>query len=172
MKRLVLITGIVLLVAAISGLSGPLQSAMGQDQVTAQEVKQKVQEAAQYLSEKGEEALPEFCDPNGRWAWKGTYVFVNDFDGNILGHSNPPSHVGKNIMGLKDVKGNMYAAEFVLIAKSDKGSGWLEYWWPKPGEQEPSLKAVYIMRVPGKDWLAGAGIYDVSKEEAMKAAGD
>ena len=74
-------------------------------------------------------------------------------------------------MGLKDVKGNMFAAEFVSIAK-EKGKGWSEYWWPKPGEKTASLKASYIMRVPGQDMLVGAGVYDISKKDAIAIAGE
>jgi signal transduction histidine kinase len=126
------------------------------------------------LKAKCEEAarLQEFCDPRGKWAWKDSYVFVYDLTGKIIAHSNPPTLVGKNLIGLKDIKGNMFAAEFVSIAKSEKGKGWSEYWWPKAQAQEASLKVSYIVRVPGKDWFVGAGIYDVSKAEAIGITGE
>jgi len=34
------------------------------------------------------------------------------------------------------------------------------------------VKVSYIMKVDGKDWFVGAGIYDFTKEEAIKQAGD
>jgi hypothetical protein len=32
------------------------------------------------------------------------------------------------------------------IAK-EEGSGWVDYWFPKPGEEEPSLKTTYVLKV-------------------------
>ena len=98
------------------------------------------------------------------------YVFVYDLDGNILAHLNKKL-VGKNLMKVKDVKGTVFAAEFVSIATSDKGEGWCEYYWPKPGEKSASPKASFIKRVPGKDMLVGVGVYDFSLDDAKKATG-
>ncbi|MBC7360087.1 MAG: cache domain-containing protein [Desulfacinum sp.] len=138
-------------------------------EATPQEVVQKVTEAAQLVAEKGEAAFAEISDKNGRFVWKDSYCFAYDMTGTIVAHPIKPNLVGKNLMGMKDIKGKMFTAEFVSIAKSASGKGWSDYWWPKPGEKQPSLKVSYIMKVPGKDFFVGAGIYDVSKEEAEKA---
>ena len=134
------------------------------------ELKAKVEQASQFLAEKGQDGLPEFKGQENRWKSE-PYIFVYDLTGTIIGHAANPKLVGKNLMGLKDVKGNMFAAEFVGIAK-EKGKGWSEYWWPKPGEKKASLKVSYIMKVPGYDMLVGAGLYDVSKNEAIALAGE
>jgi hypothetical protein len=44
------------------------------------------------------------------------------------------------------------------IAKK-KGSGWLEYSWPKPDGSKPVPKRTFIMRVPGEDAYFGCGYY-------------
>ena len=51
--------------------------------------------------------------------------------------------------------------EMVDLAKA-KGEGWVEYMYPKPGGDydTPSRKVSYIVRVPGYEMFAGAGIYD------------
>jgi signal transduction histidine kinase len=49
--------------------------------------------------------------------------------------------------------------EMVDVAK-DKGEGWVEYMYPKPGEDAPSKKISYIYRVPGQNLFVGAGIYE------------
>jgi cytochrome c len=133
-------------------------------------LKSKVEKASQFLSENGKAGLSEFMGQDNQWKAK-PYIFVYDLSGTIIGHPANPKLVGKNLMGLKDIKGNMFAAEFVTIAK-DKGKGWSEYWWPKPGEKTASLKASYIMRVPGQDMLVGAGVYDISKKDAIAIAGE
>ena len=137
-------------------------------EATPQEIVQKVEEAATLIEEKGEAAFPVIRDPKGPFVWKDSYIFVYSLDGTIVAHLNPQLEQ-KNLIGIKDIKGNMFAAEFVAIAKSESGRGWSEYWWPKPGEKEASQKVSYIMKVQGKDFLVGAGVYDLSKEEAMKA---
>ena len=139
---------------------------------TAKEVKAKCQEAAKLLSEKGETVLPEF-NKRGIWDWKDSYVFVYNMKGDIIGHPLMPHLRNKSALGLKDAKGKLIGVDFLAIAKSKKGHGWTEYWWPKPDQKEPSLKISYIMKVPGKDMFVGAGFYGVkSAEEATKQAGD
>lgn len=140
------------------------------EQATPKEVVQKVQEAAKLVAEKGEAAFQIINDKNGPYMWKDTYCFVFDMGGTIVAHPEKPGLIGKNLMNTKDVKGKIFAAEFVSIAKSPEGKGWSDYYWPKPGEKEPSLKVSYIMKVPGKDYFVGAGIYDLTKEQAEKAA--
>lgn len=139
-------------------------------EITAKQMMIKCKEAARHLEEKGEAALPEFSDLASQWAVE-PYIFVYDLEGTIIAHGSNPKLVGKNLIGLKDVKGNMFAAEFVQIAK-EKGRGWSEYWWPKKDAKEASLKVSYILRVPGRNMFVGAGIYDITKAEAMAQAGE
>jgi len=43
-----------------------------------------------------------------------------------------------------------------------KGSGWVDYMWPKPGEKSPSKKVSYVKgaKMPtGEVVIVGAGIY-------------
>ena len=139
--------------------------------LTPQRVVDHVDKAVQLILDKGEaEAYPLLTDPKGEWVDGDLYVFIYNFNGDIVAHLNQKL-VGKNLMKVKDVKGNVFAAEFVRIAKSDKGEGWCEYWWPKPGSKEASPKASFIKRVPGKDTLVGVGVYDFSMDEAKKATG-
>ena len=91
-------------------------------------------------------------------------IFVNNFDGYIIGHINPKL-VGKTLLGLRDVKGNAFAAELQKIAKSKEGKGWSEYWWPRPDSDVAEQKVSYILRVPGKKIFVGTGIYGMGKED-------
>lgn len=138
---------------------------------TPQEVKAKVKEAAKLLQEKGDEGLKILNTKNNPFVWKDTYVFVYNLDGKMIAHPVAPHLLNKDMMAIKDVDGKLFTGEFLEIAKG-KGHGWSDYKWPKPGSREPSQKVSYIMKVPGKPWLVGAGIYDVSKAEAIKKAGD
>jgi cytochrome c len=145
--------------------------ALAQGKATPQEVKAKVTEAAKLLQEKGEEGLKILNEKSNPFVWKDTYVFVYNLDGKMIAHPVAPHLLNKDMMAIKDVNGKLFTGEFLEIAKG-KGHGWSDYMWPKPGSKKPSQKVSYIMKVPGKDWLVGAGIYDVTKEEAIKQAGD
>lgn len=88
------------------------------------------------------------------------YVFVGDLKRlTLLAHPiTPEKLVGPDLSGLKDIKGKDFFREFVQVAES-KGSGWVNYWWPKPGAAAPSLKSTYVERVPGMEAYMACGIY-------------
>ena len=139
--------------------------------ITPQRVVDHVDKAVQLILDKGEKAaFAELTDPKGKWVDGELYVFIYDLDGNIVAHLNEKL-VGKNLLKVKDIKGNNFAADFVRVAKSPKGEGWTEYWWPKPNEKNASPKASFIKRVPGKELLVGVGIYDMDLTEARKTTG-
>jgi len=63
-------------------------------------------------------------------------------NGITLMHSADPELETKNIIELKDANGKAFIREFAATAK--KGSGWVDYMWPKPGEKSPSKKVSYV----------------------------
>ena len=82
-------------------------------------------------------------------------------NGVILMHPANPELETKSILDLKDANGKAFMREFVETANT-KGSGWVEYMWPKPGEKTPSKKLSHIKRAKlptGETVLVGAGIY-------------
>jgi len=127
----------------------------------------KVKEAVQLINEKGlDAAIAVINRKDGGFAWKDSYVFVVDFQGKTIANPLFPNHVGMNQLGLTNKDGVMIFQEFIEIAKT-KGEGWLEYMWPKPEEmQKPkdqrvsSKKASYVLRVPGQDMFAVAGVHE------------
>lgn len=132
------------------------------DSATKEECVSKSKEAAKMINEKGlDAAVKEINDKNGRFVWKDTYVFLMGLDGQMLAHPMSPALVGQNMLDKTDKaeKGKYLFKEFVEVART-KGEGWVDYMWPKPGAQAPSKKISYIYRVPGKDLLVGAGIYE------------
>lgn len=155
MKKAFSALGVVLLAVCIA-------AAAFADSATRDECVAKSKEAAKMINEKGlDAAIKEINDKGGKFVWKDTYVFLMDLDGAMLAHPMSPALVGKNMLETTDKgeTGKFLFKEFVAVAK-DKGEGWVDYMWPKPGEQTPSKKISYIYRVPGKDLLVGAGIYE------------
>lgn len=141
------------------------------DKAQLAQMKEKVAEAAQYLSEQKEAGLPEFNDRGSKWG-REPYIFVWDMQGNCVAHPNNAKMIGKNMIGLTDVKGNKLIMDFIEKVRKD-GKGWTEYWWNKIGESKPSHKISYIMKVPGTNWLLGAGVYEeASLQDVIDMAGN
>ncbi|MCB1776004.1 MAG: cache domain-containing protein [Candidatus Competibacteraceae bacterium] len=148
--------------------------AMGPDNATAEEVVAKVHEAAKYLHDKGQAGFPDFNN-NARWVWKDSYVFVYSCrDNKMIAHPLRPDLVGKPILQMADDKGNLLFQKLCEASNKADG-GWVEYWWPKPGEAKASRKISYTQRTEVSfqpDVRVGAGIYDeaTSVEELNKLA--
>ncbi len=96
---------------------------------------------------------------------KKEYLWINDLQALCIMHPVKPELNGKDLSGLKDPRGVAIFAEFVAVCKS-KGSGFVNYMWPKPGEKDPVPKISYVKLYEPWGWVLGSGIYvdDVQKE--------
>jgi signal transduction histidine kinase len=126
----------------------------------ANEVKNLVEMAAASFKSKGKDHTIKLLNLiRGPFSSDELYVFAFDLKGTNLAHPTYKTVRGKPAWDLKDTKGKLIVQEMVKLAK-DPGSGWVEYWWKRHNETEPTLKRSYIMRVPGNDdVLVGAGYY-------------
>jgi signal transduction histidine kinase len=119
-----------------------------------------VNDAVKLVEQKGKDAFPELRKDK-KWNNGDVYIFIDRFDGLVLLNPPSPEIEGKNLIDWQDAKGKKIVREFVQLAKS-KGSGWVDYYWPKPGEQKPSKKMSYVKKAKlpsGEDIIVGAGMY-------------
>jgi cytochrome c len=130
------------------------------ESATSDEAIAKCMEAAKLIQEKGiDPAGKAIGDKSGAFVWKDSYVFLMDMDGKMLAHPIKPELTKQdNLLSVKDTDGKPLFVEFVDIA-NQKGKGWVDYMWPKPGQEKPAAKSTYIYRVPGTQYFVGAGIY-------------
>jgi cytochrome c len=118
----------------------------------------KCEAAAKLIKEKGLDAgKAEISKKDGSFVSPNTYVYLQKMDGTMEAHPFNPALIGKNLMDLKDINGKEFSKEFVKVAK-EAGSGWVEYVWPKPGEEKPSPKSSYVLKVDDNTFV-GAGYY-------------
>ena len=120
-----------------------------------------VEKAAALTESKGKTAFPEFKKKGSEWLKGEAHIFIADMNGTILMHSANPELETKSILDMKDANGKAFMREFIETAKT-KGSGWVDYMWPKPGEKSPSKKLSFIKRAKmpnGEMVVVGAGIY-------------
>ena len=125
--------------------------------------------AATFINEKGvDAAIKEISNKEGIFVSKNTYVYLLDLKGTLLAHPLNPQVIGKNLFEQKDTTGKLFVQEQIDIAKT-KGEGWTEYMYPTPEElkkptphkeKKSSKKFSYVYRVPGKDLLAVAGVFE------------
>jgi hypothetical protein len=119
-----------------------------------------VNRAATLIAEKGKEAFGRLRDRTGPFVFMDTYVFVDSADGTELVNPAQPSLEGKNLLGLRDVRGKAVVQDEIALAMKE-GSAWQEYYWYKPGSNAPARKATYVRKVQaGRDaYIVGSGIY-------------
>jgi len=117
------------------------------------------EKAEAFLQDKGKDyALKVFSVSKGPFIDRELYVFVCSMDGVMLAHPYRRDLVGQNVVALKDSKGKEIFQEFRKVAE-ERGSGWVDYWWSKPGEQGQFAKMTYIKRIPDQNLYVGVGYY-------------
>ena len=153
-----LVSTMALAATAAVGLAGAAWAQ--QDQATPEEVVAKVKQAADQLAREGNAGLDDFRSRDSEYVWKDSYVVVQDCEaGQVVAHPISPELEGRDITTLTDETGQTFAQELCEAAQQPQG-GWVEYMWPKPGEQEPSRKVSYAKAVAGTPYVVLAGVYD------------
>lgn len=96
------------------------------------------------------------------------YFFATALDG-VEQLSDRPELEGKNLLDMTDPDGKPVIRDMIRIAK-DKGEGYYEYRWTKPGSKDNSHhKLAYIKYFEGLDWFIGTGEYLADVENDLKA---
>lgn len=135
-------------------------------------IKEKVMAACNLIEKEGTKAFPKFKGKKSDFLFAGTYIWINDFNGVMLMHPIKPGMENSELLGLKDSNGKRFFVEMIDLCKS-KGSGWVDYMWPKPGEKERSLKVSFVQKAmcDGKPVVVGCGVYDMTPEDIKKIEG-
>jgi signal transduction histidine kinase len=120
-----------------------------------------VNDAVILIRQMGPKAFSILKDKTSEFVYKDTYIFVVDSAYTVLVDPPFPGEEGHNVRDYTDIKGKKFFLEFFKVA-NDKGSGWVDYAWPKPGKASPSSKSSYVRKVVvrGATYLVGTGIYN------------
>lgn len=164
------------LVQTRSGEKYIVGSGMYNDEMERAFVVDAVTNAVAEIERQGKSAFEHLRDPKGPYIFKDAYVFVDDPSGVELVNPAFPSLEGRNIIDVKDTDGKALVREMLDMVRT-RGSGWVEYMWPKPGESVSTRKSAYVSKAKlGDKWvLVGAGVYladapkAVAEEPTMKA---
>ncbi len=93
------------------------------------------------------------------------YVWINDMQPKMIMHPMKPEMNGQDIGEFKDPNGKRLFIEMVDVCK-EKGEGFVDYQWPKPGAAKPVPKISFVKLYKPWGWIMGSGIYvdDVAAE--------
>ena len=96
------------------------------------------------------------------------YFWINDLHPIMIMHPVQPQLNGTDLSTITDQNGVALYGEYLKLAKG-KESGYFEYMWPKPGENNASPKISYGRLFEPWGWILGSGIYvdDVKKDLAL-----
>jgi hypothetical protein len=127
-----------------------------------------VDSAAALIEKEGPGAFDALRDKSSQFVFLGTYIFVDTPEGIEVVNGGFPDVEGKNLFDYKDPNGKYLTRELVDTALN-KGSGWVDYLWPKPGEVKASKKHTYVKKAVygDKAYAVGAGAY--IKDESADA---
>ena len=137
--------------------------------VTRDELINKCIEAGQIVKSQGlDAAVKKIENLKGPFVWNNNvnYLFLMNLDGKMLAHPfKPELKKSATLVDYADVNGSLFFAEFVKVAKTKVGMGWVRYMWPIPGKTEPTQKYTFIYRIPETDYFIGSGLYVIRPNE-------
>ncbi len=88
------------------------------------------------------------------------YFWINDMLPRMVMHPIKPEMDGKDLRGDKDPNGKFLFVEFVNVVKaSTTAKGFMDYYWPKPGADQPVEKYSHVAGFEPWGWIVGTGVY-------------
>jgi signal transduction histidine kinase len=128
---------------------------------TADEAVAMVKKAGAFMDKNGrDKAIAAFNDPKGEFIKGDLYVFMfgmtGEQQGVALAHGQNAKMVNKNLMEL-NAGGVFPIKEFLKVANSPAGKGWVSYKWPNSISKNMEDKSTYVEKFG--DVLIGVGIY-------------
>lgn len=122
-----------------------------------EQAKEAVEKACSLIEKKGKASLRDiqklrYCGSN--------YVWIQDSDVKMVLHPIKRRLNGKSLKANKDEKGKHLFVEFDKVAKSNATGGWVDYVWPKPGDEKATPKVSFVKKCGGSlGWIAGSGVW-------------
>ena len=154
----------VLSLLAIAITLGTALPAAAQDQPNRRACAQATRPVAQALAERAaahlqragrEQAFKDFQDPAGGFLDGDLYVFVFDFEGNLVASGGFPHAVGQNLIHHHEPAPTNTRG--IIKVATEQGKGWFEYLWVNPCSRRRETKISYVIRVG--DLIVGVGAY-------------
>jgi methyl-accepting chemotaxis protein len=145
MKGNALLVGTFVLLGLLGTASPAFSQSSPPPSEKSREVEALVNKAAALIDSKGKAAFADFRLEDSEWFHGDTYLFVYDLKSNVLLYPAFPAREGTAVTG-QDANGKLFHDAIIQTAET-KGSGWVDYMFPKPGQTKPSQKWAYVKAV-------------------------
>jgi signal transduction histidine kinase len=147
-------------VEAPSGRYYIVGAGMYNDRMERAFVVDAVLNAAAEIEQRGAAAFPLLRDPAGPFIAKDAYIFVLDLAGTELFNPAFSGLEGRNVLQFTDTQGKYVLREMIELVRT-RGSGWVDYMWPKPGDSVSTRKSAYVSgaQLGGARVVVGCGVY-------------
>ena len=86
------------------------------------------------------------------------YFWIQDRALTMVMHPTSPDLEGTDLGGIEDPAGTRLFVAFDEVVAAD-GAGFVDYLWPKPGQDEPQPKTSYVSGFEPWQWIVGTGVY-------------
>ncbi|MCK6598634.1 MAG: cache domain-containing protein, partial [Bdellovibrionaceae bacterium] len=86
------------------------------------------------------------------------YFWLHNLDLKMIMHPMKPELNGKDLSTIKDPEGKFLFVEMNKVITSF-GSGYVDYLWPRPGEDKPIPKSSFVSLFKPWGWVLGSGVY-------------
>jgi methyl-accepting chemotaxis protein len=86
------------------------------------------------------------------------YFWINDEEPRMIMHPMKAELDGKPLGEMADPNGKKLFIEMVRVSK-ESGSGFVDYFWPKPGADKPVPKISFVKLYKPWGWIIGSGVY-------------
>lgn len=143
-------------IVAVTALVLSTTCVWSQDMGTPDEAKAMSQMAAAKAKENRDAAFAAFDQAGGTFQTKDLYVFCMDTQGKMVYHAKKPDLVGKNLIDFNKY-GDKLFQDMIKVATTD-GSGWVNYKWPHPSNDQVQTKASWIEAIDDT-YFCGVGAY-------------
>ncbi|OEE90570.1 chemotaxis protein [Enterovibrio norvegicus FF-162] len=89
---------------------------------------------------------------------QNNYFWINDSHPTMILHPIKPKLNGQDLTTFEDKAGKRLFVEMAQVA-TQSGGGFVDYYWSKPGSDNPVEKASYVKLFKPWGWVLGTGIY-------------
>lgn len=94
------------------------------------------------------------------------YFWINDSSPKMIMHPINPKLDGQDLSNYKDPNGLRLFVKMAEVSNKNPAGDYVNYMWPKVGQNQPVPKVSFVRRFAPWDWIIGTGVYtdDVRSE--------
>lgn len=96
------------------------------------------------------------------------YFWIHNTNNVVIMHPIKPALDNTNVSGVKDPNGKALFVVMTALVNKQR-AGVVDYYWPKPGSEDPVPKLSYVKKAKYWNWIIGSGVYvdDIESEFAV-----